>query len=226
MSTTQNLGMAYLTAGQLQPEVTVNGDLNLLDGVLAAAASFAYNPNTTTGLTYGYYGGFVWSGGLETSVAAGTVALTASATNYLQMTTGGVISANTTGFISGNIPLAQIVTGTASITSIADMRPVNVSIPLPYSLQTPVTGFAITIASGIGPLLLNPAGTLASGTVTMPAAPIDGQIVRLGSTQAVTTLSVAANTGQTINGAITTIAANGFATWIYAAGITKWMRIA
>lgn len=93
---------------------------------------------------------------------------------------------------------------------------------VPYNLQVPVTGFSITIGANVGKLILQPAGTLASGTITMPAAPIDGQEVAVASTAAVTALTMAANTGQTLLGGLTTIAANGFGKWTYSAG--TWFR--
>src|SRR5205823_1393392 len=73
------------------------------------------------------------------------------------------------------------------------------------SLQVPTTGFSITIGAGVSTLLLNPAGTLATGSITMPAVPVDGQIVRLATTQTVTALTLAANTGHTISGNVTTL---------------------
>jgi hypothetical protein len=95
-----------------------------------------------------------------------------------------------------------------------------------YSLQVPTTGFSITVGAGVSALLLNPAGTLATGTITMPAAPIDGQIVRLGTTQTITTLTLSPNAGQTISGAVTTLTASAPATYQYVVSITKWIRIA
>ena len=94
-----------------------------------------------------------------------------------------------------------------------------------YSAQTPTTGFSITIPAATGQLILTPAGTLATGTITMPAAPADGDVVGVASTQIVTTLTVQANSGQTLNGTITTIAANGFARWMYRSSTTTWYRV-
>ena len=164
MSGTPNLGLTYLTSGQLQPEVTVNGDLNALDALLPLAASFANNPATTTGLTYGYYGGSLWSGSTATVVASGTVALTASATNYVQLTTAGVVSANTTSFTSGQIPLATVVTGSAGITSIADKRPMTAQNDAPVTL-TYASTVTPNAASGTNfELVLAGACTLANPT--------------------------------------------------------------
>ncbi|MEI9995687.1 MAG: DUF2793 domain-containing protein [Rhizomicrobium sp.] len=97
-------------------------------------------------------------------------------------------------------------------------------VDLSYSYQTPATGFAITIANATGRLLLNPAGTLAAGAITMPAAPKDGQIVTLASTQTVTALTHSPNAGQSIAGALTTLAANTPASFLYVASVAKWLR--
>lgn len=91
--------------------------------------------------------------------------------------------------------------------------------------QTPTTGFSITIGNDDCNLILEPAGTLDTGTVVMPATPTDKQVVRISSTQVITALTVNANTGQTIKGAVTTLAANGFASWIYRSTNTTWYRI-
>lgn len=76
----------------------------------------------------------------------------------------------------------------------------------------------------ISELYLTPSGTISAGTITMPAFPPDGMECVLCSTQAITTLTVQANTGQTLNGAATTLAANGFARWRYRATGTAWHR--
>lgn len=94
------------------------------------------------------------------------------------------------------------------------------------SLQTPLTGFSITIPTNTRSMLLNPAGTLASGTITMPPNPVvDGQFVTIASSQTITTLTVLANSGQTLNGAVTTLPLNGFATWQFNLSTTTWYRV-
>lgn len=93
-----------------------------------------------------------------------------------------------------------------------------------YLLQTPLTGFSITISGNVRSLILNPAGTLAAGTITLPLAPTDSQIVTIASNQIVTALSLAA-VGQSLSGALTSIAANGFASYQYVASVTTWFRV-
>jgi hypothetical protein len=94
-----------------------------------------------------------------------------------------------------------------------------------HAATTPTTGFALTLADGILTQILTPAGTLATGTITMPANPYDGQRVTLASTQQVTAVTHNPNTGQTLRGALTTIAADGHATWHYVSSTATWYRV-
>ena len=90
--------------------------------------------------------------------------------------------------------------------------------------NVPLTAFALTIAAGILTLILDPAGTLAAGAVTMPAAPYDNQPVTIMSSQIVTALVINANAGQTINGAPTAFAANTAFRFRYKLSNTTWYR--
>jgi len=94
------------------------------------------------------------------------------------------------------------------------------------SVQVPTTGFSITIGNNTTSLCLNPAGTLATGTITMPATPIDGQQIRISSTQTVTGLTLSPNTSQTIGGtAPITLTAGPLGTlrYIYHLAGTVWL---
>jgi len=91
-----------------------------------------------------------------------------------------------------------------------------------YDYQVPTTGFTYTFAAGTTVLVMNPAGTLATGTITMPAAPADGMTISFSSTQAITALTVAGNTGQSIVGNPITLNAGGAATLVYRLSNTTW----
>lgn len=93
-----------------------------------------------------------------------------------------------------------------------------------YNYLVPLTGFSATIANYVNQLILNPAGTLATGTIIMPATAYDGQVVGVSSSQTVTTLTVSANSGQSINGAPTTITAIAPFAFIYRLANTTWYR--
>jgi hypothetical protein len=95
---------------------------NALVDAASPATLFGRNSATTTALTWGFFGGKMLVDGVLTTIANGTVALTASNTNFVEATRAGVVSANTTGFTAGRIPLYQVVTGGSTITSYTDWR--------------------------------------------------------------------------------------------------------
>lgn len=91
-------------------------------------------------------------------------------------------------------------------------------------LEVPLTGFSIQANDGVSRVLLNPAGTLATGTFTFPATPFEGQEMHLSSTQTQSALTVAAPSGYTIVGtAVTALTAVTEVIWVYSD--TKWYRV-
>ena len=90
-----------------------------------------------------------------------------------------------------------------------------------YDYQTPTTGFTYTFAAGTQVLVMNPAGTLATGTITMPASPADGMTITFSSSQQITALTMAGN-GATINSAITSLGAKQAVSYVYRATGTTW----
>lgn len=91
-----------------------------------------------------------------------------------------------------------------------------------YDYQAPTTGFSYTFAAGVNVLVMNPAGTLATGTITMPASPADGMTITFSSTKTITALTVNANTGQSIVGAPTVLPANQAGAYVYRLSNTTW----
>jgi len=115
-SSTSNLDL--ISPSQASKEATANELFN----AGSPAALFGRRASTCTGLTWGYYGGPMLVDGVLTVMANGTVALTASTTNYIEATRAGVVSKNTTAFTPGQIPLYTAVTGTSTITSWTEYR--------------------------------------------------------------------------------------------------------
>lgn len=111
-----------IKTGQYAKETVFNDVV----AALAPAALFGRNPLTCSGLTWGYYGGELWSGGTLTTVADGTVALASggspSTANYIEATTAGTVSTNTTGFTAGRTPLYIAYTVGSTIESYVDKR--------------------------------------------------------------------------------------------------------
>lgn len=104
---------------QDSPEVIVNENFEALSHM----ATFAKDPTTTTGLTWGYLGGR-WGG---FSVTAGTLTLTASKTLYVtaSRSTGAVSvsDANTAwNNEAGHARIYKLTTGAATVTAVEDHR--------------------------------------------------------------------------------------------------------
>lgn len=93
----------------------------------------------------------------------------------------------------------------------------------PNQYVVPLTGFSLTLSSGTTLLALNPAGTLATGSVTLAAPPRDGWVARISSTQAVTALTMTAASG-TINNPATSLTANTPVGWQWVAAANAWFR--
>lgn len=113
--------LPQMAGSSSQREVIFNADIDMV----SPSAFGARNATTSSGLTWGYIGGRFGS----VLVAAGTLALTASTTNYIvaNRNTGAIsVATNTTNWnnTAGFIRLYLVVTGTSTVTSWEDHRQV------------------------------------------------------------------------------------------------------
>ena len=156
---------------QANPEVVVNENFSILAGL----AVYGRDPTTTTGLTWGFEGGR-WSG---FAISAGTVSLTASATNYLTVARAtGVLSVSTSitnwNNQTDHARAYLIVAGATTVTSFEDHRvgasgvfgsapPANISIQ-PVNNQTGTT-YTLALSDAGGVVRAN---NVAAQTITIP----------------------------------------------------------
>lgn len=120
-----NTHVPQVTASQASKEVTVN----MVNDANSPAGLFGRNGITTTGLTWGYLGGkYRKANGTMLTIANTTLALTASATNYILETDGAVskVTAAPTGWpgplASSATALYEVVCGASAVTSYTDYR--------------------------------------------------------------------------------------------------------
>jgi hypothetical protein len=124
-----------------------------------------------------------------------------------------------------------------------DARKVSVSQLLQYfqqtfaaptvatNLYTPGTGFNVTVPTPTSEqqwMVIQPAGALAAGTITLPlnTTTPDGTQVLVTTTQAITAFTLALNGAANAYGAPTTLAANAFFTMRYYQATNSWYRVA
>lgn len=89
----------------------------------------------------------------------------------------------------------------------------------------PTTGQTVAVTAFSGPkktVFVEPAGALVALTITLPAL-ADGQKVEIACSQAVTTLTMTPAAGSILGG-LTTIAANGVASYVWSANASKWFK--
>lgn len=124
--------MQTLTSSQASPEVPINE--NFLN--VGWAEMFARNPVTSTALTWGYVGGQFPINGLPTTIASGTVTLTASSTNYVGLSQAGAVVNTITTRNPLHVPLYTVVTGASTVTSYTDTRNAEHLAALTYGIGT------------------------------------------------------------------------------------------
>ena len=186
-----------ISSGQSAKEVTANA---LFDAG-SPTTLFGRRASTTSALTWGYYGGTLGVSGVLTSVANGTIALFASGTNYVESTTAGVVSVNTSAFTVGRIQLYTIVTGVSSVTSYTDQRAYGFS----AASGAAVSSVSVVSANGLG-------GTVATPTTT-PAITLTTSITGVLKGNGSAILAASSSTDYQVPITLTTTGSSGVATF-------------
>ena len=176
--------------------------------------TFNEKASTTTGLTWGYTGGTLGTATGPVTVAAGTVLLTGSQTNYVEISVAGTVSANITGFSTGSIPLRTVVCSAGAQTSSTDNR-AFIGLTMAYATSTsyltktqahsPYT----VLASGLrGDVVHDNSGATGQCIFQLPAGAA-GSIFQ-GEVKAAQYLQVKASGAETIRYLSTQSAAGGY----------------
>lgn len=136
---------------------------------------------------------------------------------------------------AGNVQFTP--TGTEMIQIYPAGTAANVFVPLAsfrdgaqWIYNVPLTGFTIVMTAEQSVVSLNPAGTLATGTVTMPPTLYDGKIVSIFSSQIITSLTLNTSNSATFvpaagTGLFGALANGGVSvSFIYDKALNQWHR--
>lgn len=94
-----------------------------------------------------------------------------------------------------------------------------------FPAVVPPTGTVVAKNAMVDTVIFLPAGVLATGTVNACANPVDGQDMRVLTTQNITLLTVLPGAGQTLlGGAAALLSANSSIAWIYDLGSNTWYK--
>ena len=108
-----------IISSQYGKEITANAYFD----AASPATLYGRRASTCGGTTWGYYGGNALVNGVVAQIANGTISLPVSATSYIEANpTTGAVTANSTAFTAGRIPLYSVVVGASSVTSWTDYR--------------------------------------------------------------------------------------------------------
>lgn len=130
-----------------------------------------------------------------------------------------IAAATAAAITAADIP-TQIASSVAS--SVAAAMPSVVAQDVPQ-VVVPASGQTISAINGVTALLLNHTSLIAALNVTLPSSPVDGQRWAIGTGGAVTLLSLSAD--KPIKGLLTSIAAGGFARYLFSASAGAWFRV-
>ena len=120
--------------------------------------------------------------------------------------------------------LIQIVPGGNPSVGNRYATPAQITSQSGYYKSAPGSMFNFTFSNTQSTAAFDPAGTLAYGYVTFAPAPSDGAQQCFFSTAAITTFYLAANTGQTLADAVTSMAANARNCYLYSKSNATWNR--
>ena len=211
-----------LSAADSQKEVTNN---ELFDAA-SPATLFGRHASACSALTWAYYGGRFWDGSAVVLVNNGTLSLTNGATNYIEATTAGVVSANTSAFTVGRIRIAKVITSGGAVSSYEDHRALSypgssaggTSSSIPQNSQSAAY---TTVLGDAGKHILHPSADTTARVFTIDsnanvAYPLGTAITFVNQNAAgVVTIAITSDTMRLAGAGTTgsrTLAANGIAT--------------
>lgn len=104
------------------------------------------------------------------------------------------------------------------------LAPAQITSQMGYQKVSPATGFSYTFGNSQSMIVISNAATLAQGTITMAAAPSDGDQNCVFAQNTVTTFNFVANTGQTLNNGVTAIGPLAQICYLYSLINNTWDR--
>lgn len=121
------------------------------------------------------------------------------------------------------IQVQSPVNNTAAIayTSVASLRDGRMWVYL-----APLTGFTLALTPLQSAVSLNPAGTIAAGTVTLPATTVDGKVASIFTSNTITALTInTTNSATFVPAVVTTLTAGSTVSYVYDKANNQWHRI-
>jgi hypothetical protein len=125
-----------------------------------------------------------------------------------------------------NIGLRIGVQGTGTLELEGQWNSIENAVCYPtFTRGTYADGFSIIIGNNVSGLVIDGSATIPSGSVTLPATPVNGQTIFITTNVAITSITVSANAGHTIVGAPTTMSASTPVRLMFVSAANRWYRV-
>ena len=218
--TLANISSTFLDTGGVGGYTVTGARGNLVTGTI--------NP-VTSGDLLGYFNSVTYTGNVTANVfqQVSSIGMYANGSNVVAGLGGNVaVFTHTPGNTTNTLTQAAGFENDQSAKFYGNVTHSAGFVDQGYQYSSAVTGFWTIITPGKSRMIFDPAGTLATGTVTLPNCTVDGTILSIHSTQTIT--SFTANTqqaGTTIVPAVTTLASGTGIEYFYHLSENKWYKI-
>jgi hypothetical protein len=201
---------------------TVQGGSLLIQTIVSNVATTGITMQVTNvgGVAVGnvvatnFIGNIISLGGNNASFTANVTANNFIANTGIYGTLKTSLQPNITllGTLSSLSVTANANVGNVTVTGLTDMCGGDA-----YGVQyaAAVNAGSTQILSNVGLVVLNPTGTIAAHTITMPTTVMNGQVIRIVFANTITSLTQAGSGSDTVYGGITTGNTAGGTTWTY-----------
>jgi hypothetical protein len=213
-------------------------NFNVVQGNLSLQTILSNAATTGISMTVQNVGGVVIGNVTATNFIGNIISTGAASQTYTGNVTANNIIANTSivgtlaTAIQSNITLVGTlsslsVSGNANVGNLSVTGTTDMCGSVLYGIQyvTAANASSITLLSNVGAAIIDPNGTIASYTITMPTTPSNGQLIRLTFGNTISNLTHTVTGGQSLLGALTTAGNTLGGSWIYYTTKSTWFRI-
>ena len=213
-------------------------NFNVVQGNLSLQTILSNAATTGISMTVQNVGGVVIGNVTATNFIGNIISTGAASQTYTGNVTANNIIANTSivgtlaTAIQSNITLVGTlsslsVSGNANVGNLYVTGTTDMCGSVRFGIQyvTAANASSITLLSNVGAAIIDPNGTIASYTITMPTTPSNGQRILLTFGNTITSLTHTVTGGQSLLGALTTAGNTLGGSWTYYTTTSTWFRI-
>lgn len=138
------------------------------------------------------------------------------------LTSGGAVTISPLNAAGILINSSLGVVSSTTSPALANVKHSAAEVDTSYGYFTPSSAGTVTMTAGMGRAIINPAGTLTSLTIILPPNPVEGQVVRGATSQAITIVTMNTSDGSSIIAGLSSLAVDGTFAFLFRSATTSW----